>query len=53
MDITTDAAIGYMILAAKTLGINKKIIQALESQMKQVMDTVTEETAEITYIDFI
>ena len=45
-------AIGYMILAAKRLGLKKETIQKLESAMSSEMDFATEEYAEKTYQQF-
>ena len=48
-----DIAIGYMIIAAKQLGLDKQIIKDIESGMREVMDYITEEDAEMEYMDFI
>ena len=50
--MTNGAAIGYMILAAKRLGLKKETIQKLESVMSSEMDFTTEEQAEKTYQQF-
>lgn len=52
MGMTNAAAIGYMILAAKDLNLNKEIIRQLESNMSYFMDMRTEEEAEETYNKF-
>ena len=50
--MTNEAAIGYMILAAKDLDLNKEIIRQLEQNMKYFMDRKTEEEAEKVYTNF-
>jgi len=50
--MTNAAAIGYMILAAKDLKLDPKIIRQLESNMTYFMDMRTEEQAEETYNKF-
>lgn len=52
MDMTNAAVIGYMILAAKELKLDKEVIRQLESNMKYFMDMRTEEQAEETYNKF-
>ena len=47
--MNNSAAIGYMILAAKALGLDKKTIRTLESAMRSKMDIFTEDEAEETY----
>ena len=51
-DMTNAAAIGYMILAAKDLKLDKEVIRQLESNMKYFMDMRTEEEAEEVYNNF-
>lgn len=46
------SAIGYMILAARALGIDKDIIKKLESEMTYQMDMKTEDQAETVYQQF-
>lgn len=53
MDMTNAAAIGYMILAAKDLALDKEIIRSLESEMKRIMEQKNEEEAENAYNNFI
>lgn len=50
--MTNDAAIGYMILAAKDLGLDKEVISQLEENMKYFMDVKTESEAEKAYKEF-
>lgn len=50
--MTNSQAIGYMILAAQTLGLDEKQIRQLEQGMKYQMDSKTEETAEKAYQEF-
>ena len=45
-------AIGYAIMAAKSLELNKDIIKQIESEMNYCMDTKTEEQAEEVYRSF-
>lgn len=47
--MTNAAAIGYMILAAKYIGLPEKTIKFLEAGMKTEMDLTTEEEAEQAY----
>lgn len=47
--MTNGAAIGYMILAAKRLDIDPKIIKKLDHAMYEEMDVTTEERAEKEY----
>ena len=46
------AALGYMILAAKAVGIPVETIRELESAMTQKMDFLTEEQATKAYREF-
>jgi len=50
--MTNAAAIGYMILAAKALKLDKETIKQLEANMEHFMDMRTEEEAEETYNNF-
>jgi hypothetical protein len=50
--MSNGAAIGYMIMAAKSLGIAIDDIKALEANMKYKMDMKTEEEAERVYREF-
>lgn len=43
------AAIGYMVLAAKSLRLPKETIDRLEVEMRWQMDMEAEETAERAY----
>jgi hypothetical protein len=52
MGMTNAAAIGYMILAAKDLKLDKEIIKQLEANMKYFMDMRSEEEAEEIYYRF-
>lgn len=45
------AAIGYMILAAKELSLDKKLISELEEEMRSQMDISTEEEAISAYVN--
>lgn len=47
--MTNGAAIGYMILAAKMLGLDPQLIKLLDRTMYDTMDEVTEEEAEKVY----
>lgn len=46
------AATGYMIIAAKWMGLDDKTIRALEENMYYAMDAKTEEEAEKVYQNF-
>lgn len=50
--MTNNQAIGYMILAAKDMGMNEDEIKQLEAGMKYQMDRKTEEQAERVYNNF-
>jgi len=50
--MTNSEAIGYMILAAKALKLEKDLIKQLEAEMKYQMDMKTEQEAEMTYKTF-
>lgn len=50
--MTNEAAIGYMILAAKNSEFSDRLIQRLEGNMQRVMDEKTEEEAELAYEKF-
>jgi hypothetical protein len=50
--MNNSAAMGYMILAAQSLGMSNNEIKALERAMKQQMDFQTEAKAEVTYRKF-
>ena len=50
--VNNAAAIGYMILAAKKLGMSAEEIRKLESMMHYCMDVHSEEEAEDTYRKF-
>lgn len=50
--MTNMAAIGYMIRAAKALGLDKELIRKLEREMVAEMDLTLEEDAEKTYNEF-
>ncbi|WP_179232952.1 hypothetical protein [Paenibacillus rigui] len=47
--MTNGAAIGYMMLAAKSCGLDEKKIKELERDMYLEMDMTTEEEAEEYY----
>ena len=50
--MTNSAAIGYAIMAAKNLQIDKETIKQLEREMYRLMDRVEEEKAEKVYQNF-
>lgn len=50
--MTNNQAIGYMILAAKAMGMIEYDIKHLEAGMKYQMDEKTEEQAEKVYKEF-
>lgn len=50
--MTNSAAIGYMILAAKALNLDKDTIKKLERKMYEIMEFKTEEEAEEVYQNF-
>lgn len=50
--MNNSAATGYMILAAKKLGIQEKEIKAIEREMQRQMDFKTEGEAEDMYRKF-
>lgn len=50
--MNNSAAIGYAIMAAKNLDLDKDTIKQLESEMKYCMDMKTEEQAEKVYQRF-
>lgn len=50
--MTNGAAIGYMILAAKQLGLSEDVIRQLEDCMTERMDFVSEDDAEDHYRSF-
>ncbi len=52
VSVTNAAAIGYMIKAAKQLGLDKETIRQLERLMCDQMDFYTEEQAEREYNNF-
>ena len=47
--MTNGAAIGYMILASKKIGLDKETIEKLDMLMFQEMDMTTEDQAEEAY----
>lgn len=47
--MTNGAAIGYMITAAKRLGLTDEQIRKLDRAMYEAMDEFTEDEAEIVY----
>jgi len=47
--MTNEAAIGYMILAAKEIGIDSDTISLLEAHMLGEIDRHTEDEAEVAY----
>jgi hypothetical protein len=47
--MTNAAAIGYMILAAKRMRLDKMYIAQMEANMRSEMDFTTEEEAEEAY----
>lgn len=51
-EMTNGAAIGYMIMAGKSMGLDEDTIKTLEAQMKYKMDMRTEEEAEKVYQSF-
>ncbi|SNR96121.1 hypothetical protein SAMN05446037_1002110 [Anaerovirgula multivorans] len=46
-------AIGYMIMAAKDMGLDKETINKLKIKMEENIDTWTEEFADSEYEGFI
>ena len=46
-------ALGYMIVSALNLGIDKSIIEKLEQEMKNMFDWYSEAYAEKVYKDFV
>ena len=50
--MTNKAAIGYMMLAAKALGLDENIIKDLDYTMQAAMDQYTESQAENVFIKF-
>ena len=50
--MTNEAAIGYMIRAAKQTKLGNKTIKILEAIMLEEMDSHTEEEAEQTYYNY-
>lgn len=50
--MTNSAAIGYAIMAAKNLQIDRETIKQLEREMYRLMDRVEEEKAEKVYQNF-
>ena len=50
--MNNSAAIGYAIMAAKNLDLDKDTIKQLESEMKYCMDMKDEEQAEKVYQEF-
>lgn len=50
--MTNEAAIGYMILAAKKAAYDEKIVRVFETLMLEQMDFHTEKEAEQTYRNF-
>jgi DUF438 domain-containing protein len=50
--MNNSAAIGYVIMAAKNLDMDKETIKQLESEMKYCMDMKDEEQAEKVYQEF-
>jgi len=50
--MTNSAAIGYAIMAAKNLQIDKETIKQLEREMYRLMDWIDEEKAEEIYQNF-
>ena len=51
-DMTNGAAIGYMIMAALALDIDRKVIRDMEHMMYEKMDFYDEEHAERVYQSF-
>lgn len=51
--ITNSAAIGYMIMAATEIGIDKETILQIEANMKYFIDLKTYKQAIETYNNFI
>ena len=51
-DMTNGAAIGYMIMAAQALGIDRGTIRDMEHMMHEKMDFYDEEQAERAYQSF-
>jgi hypothetical protein len=47
--MTNEAALGYMIIAARAAGLEEKIIKNLESEMQWAFDMKTESEAEESY----
>lgn len=50
--MNNQAAIGYMIMAAKKFGLNERTIGTLEYEMKKAMDEKSEEEAIKAYKSF-
>lgn len=51
--MTNDQAIGYMILSAQEMGLDKEVIRELESNMKAFMEDVDQEEIQKVYNNFI
>lgn len=47
--MTYKEAIGYMILAAKVLNIDKEVIEQIETEMQYQIETKTDEEAREAY----
>ena len=52
-DISRNAAIGYMIIAAQSMGLDKETIRQLESNFKSIVDITPQEEGERVYNNFI
>jgi len=50
--MNNSATIGYMILAARKVGLQEKEIKAIEREMQLQMDCKTEGEAEVSYRNF-
>lgn len=50
--MTKDAALGYMVMAAKRLEMDEILLRQLELTVKHLMETVDVEKAEKVYDDF-
>lgn len=49
IEVTYKEAIGYMILAAKVLNIDKEVIEQIETEMQYQIETKTDEEAREAY----
>lgn len=50
--LTVEAAIGYMMLSAKEMNLDEKIIQKLKTTMRENIEIFVEQIAENEYYNF-